>query len=93
MRVAIGATGGDLVRPVAAHSLRLVGTGAGCGVAATFALSRVVRASGGAGSMLDPSWPGFVAPALIVLAIGALATWIPSRRVLTINAADLLRTI
>jgi ABC-type antimicrobial peptide transport system permease subunit len=41
---------------------------------------------------MDPDWPAFAIPVLIILGIGALATWIPSRRALTINPADLLRT-
>jgi ABC-type antimicrobial peptide transport system permease subunit len=66
-----------------------MGTAAGVGL--TFALSRVVRANGGAGSIYDPPWPAFVVPILIVAAIGILATWIPSRRALRINPSALLR--
>jgi putative ABC transport system permease protein len=92
VRVAVGASGRDLVRLVSAHTIRLVAVGAGAGIAATFALSRVVRASGGAGSVWDPGVQAFVIPVLVVLAIGAIATWIPSCRALKINPADLLRT-
>jgi hypothetical protein len=92
VRMAIGATGGDLVRLVTAHSLRLVAAGCVLGLAVTFGLSRIVRASGGAGTSFDPSWPIFAIPALIIVGIGALATWIPSRRALRINPAQLLRT-
>ena len=92
VRVAVGASGRDLVRLVSAQTVRLLAVGGSTGIAATFALSRVVRASGGAGSIWDPGPQAFVVPVLIVLAIGALATWIPSRRALKINPADLLRT-
>jgi hypothetical protein len=92
VRVAIGATAGDLVRLVTAHSARLLVTGAAAGVGLTFALARIVRANGGAGSIYDPPWQAFVVPILIVAVIGVLATWIPSRRALTINPATLLRT-
>jgi len=92
VRVAMGASGRDLLRLVIAHSFRLVAIGIGCGVGCTFALSRVVRASGAGGSMLDPPWEGFVVPALVVLAIGAIATWIPSRRAMNVDPAVLLRT-
>jgi hypothetical protein len=92
VRVAIGATGRDLVRLVTAHSLRLVALGTFCGAGATFALTRVARAAGGGGSVFDPDWPAFVLPVAIILVIGALATWIPSRRALRINPAVLLRT-
>jgi hypothetical protein len=91
VRVAIGATAGDLVRLVSAHSARLLAMGTAAGVGLTFALSRVVRANGGAGSIYDPPWPAFVVPILIVAAIGILATWIPSRRALRINPSALLR--
>jgi putative ABC transport system permease protein len=91
VRVAIGATAGDLIRLVTAHSARLLLTGASAGIGLTFALARIVRASGGAGSFYDPPWQAFVVPILIVAVIGVLATWIPSRRALTINPASLLR--
>ena len=91
VRVAIGATGRDLVRLVSAHSLRLVLLGTTLGVGLTFALSRIVRASGGAGSVYDPDWPSFAIPVGIVVAIGAAATWIPSRRAIRINPAVVLR--
>jgi putative ABC transport system permease protein len=93
VRAAIGASGRDLVRLVTAHSLRLLAVGTACGVGGTFALSRVARAAGGGGGgMLDPSWPSFVIPVAIILGIGALATWVPSRRVLRLNLAVLLRS-
>jgi len=92
VRAAIGASRRDLLALVTTHSFRLVATGIGLGIACTFALSRVVRASGGAGTMLDPPWEGFVVPALVVLAIGAIATWIPSRRAMNADPAVLLRT-
>ena len=62
VRVAIGASGRDLVRLVTAHSARLLTMGVGCGIGLTFALSRIVRASGGAGGIYDPDWPSFVVP-------------------------------
>lgn len=92
VRVAIGATAGDLIRLVTAHSARLLMMGTATGIGLTFALARIVRASGGAGSVFDPPWPAFVVPILIVAVIGVLATWIPSRRALKINPAALLRT-
>jgi putative ABC transport system permease protein len=92
VRVAIGATGGDVIRLVTAHSFRLVAGGSAVGLAVTFGLTRIVRASGGAGTPFDPSWPIFAIPVLMIAGIGALATWIPSRRALRINPAVLLRT-
>ena len=91
VRVAIGAARGDQIRLVMLHSLRLVSVGAALGVALTFGLSRLVRASGGAGSIYDPAWPAFVIPVLIVLAVAAVATWIPTRRALRVDPALLLK--
>jgi ABC-type antimicrobial peptide transport system permease subunit len=68
-----------------------VSVGAALGVALTFGLSRLVRASGGAGSIYDPAWPAFVIPVLIVLAVAAVATWIPTRRALRVDPALLLK--
>jgi hypothetical protein len=77
---------------VAFHSLRLVGIGSALGIAVTLGLARVVRASGGGGTIFDPENAAFVFPLAIVLAIAAVATWIPSRRALKIDPAVLLRS-
>jgi putative ABC transport system permease protein len=92
VRAAIGASGRDLVRLVTTATVRLVAMGSILGIAVTFALARVVRAAGGAGSVFDPPISAFVAPIVIVVAIGALATWVPSRRASKIDPATLLRT-
>jgi predicted permease len=92
VRVAVGADRWDLVRLVSTQSLKLVGVGCTFGIGLTFALSRVVRASGGAGSIWDPAWQAFIAPLLIIAIIGVFATWLPSRRAMRINPAALLRT-
>jgi len=92
VRIAIGATRRDIVELVASHSLRLVVLGALCGVGATFALSRIVRHYGAEGSFLDPSWASFAVPVGIILAIGVVAAWAPSRRAARIDPATLLRT-
>ena len=91
IRIAIGATTRDQVALVTRRSARLLALGAFGGVALTFALSRVVRASGGTGSMYDPPWPAFVVPVLIVCAVGAVATWVPSRRVRRLDPVVLLK--
>ena len=91
VRMAIGASPRDVVRLVAAHTVRLVLAGSAIGIGVTFVLSRIVRAAGGAGSLFDPAPHVFVWPVLAVIAIGAVATWVPSRRALRINPAVLLR--
>ena len=91
VRVAIGASGADLVRLVAAQSLMLIAAGLIFGLGVTFGLRQIVRAGGGAGSSFDPHWPAFAIPVILVLVIGIIATWLPSRRALRIDPAQLLR--
>jgi ABC-type antimicrobial peptide transport system permease subunit len=74
------------------HTVRLVATGSMLGIAVAFALARVVRANGGAGSVFDPEVEAFLVPVLIVLTAAACASWIPSRRALRIDPASVLRT-
>src|SRR5262245_47302506 len=93
VRLALGASGQDLVWLVSGHTLRLVTVGTGLGVGITFALTRIMRAAGGGGSVFDPTWPAFATPVLVVTVIGILATWVPSRRVLRLNPAVLLRAL
>jgi putative ABC transport system permease protein len=93
VRMAIGATGTDLVKLISAQALSLVATGLVFGIGATFGLSRLVRASGGAGSIFDPRVQAFVVPVVVLFAIGAIATWVPSRRARRIDPAALLRTL
>jgi MacB-like periplasmic core domain len=92
VRVAVGASARDVVRLVTAHTMRLILAGSALGLFLMFALSRVVRAGGGAGSIWDPALLSFVVPVVVVAFVGALATWIPSRRALRIDPVVLLRT-
>jgi predicted permease len=91
IRMAVGATGGDVTRLVGGHGLRLLATGTLLGGGLTFVLARVVRASGGAGSLFDPRFPAFVVPVLLVLGVGMLAMWVPSHRARLIDPAVLLK--
>jgi hypothetical protein len=92
VRVAVGAGATDVVRVIAGHAARLVAIGAGIGVAVTFGLARVVRASGGAGSVFDPPVHAFVLPVVTLALLAAVASWIPARRALKIDPLILLRT-
>jgi len=90
VRVAVGASTRHLATLIAALSLRLVGLGSFFGIGATFALSRFVRGQGGVFD--SPGLAVFVVPMIIVVAVGALATFVPTRRALAISPAGLLRT-
>ena len=90
VRIAIGATRRDLLRLVAAHSLRMLGVGAAIGIVLTYALTRVAQGRGGVFD--SPGWQAFVVPMILILVIGTIATLIPMRRALRINPSSLLRT-
>jgi putative ABC transport system permease protein len=92
VRVAVGASASDVVRLVTAHTARLIAVGSAVGLLLMFALARLVRSGGGAGSIWDPALYSFVLPVVVVVAVGAIATWIPSRRALKIDPVVLLRT-
>jgi ABC-type antimicrobial peptide transport system permease subunit len=62
-----------------------------CGLGVTFALSRVVRAGGGAGSVFDPALIAFVIPAALIVALGIAAAWLPARRASAIDPVVLRR--
>ncbi len=91
VRVAVGAGQWDLIRLVGGQSFLLMAVGGTLGIAATFALARLVRANGGAGTIWDPGVQAFGVPLVVVFVIGVFATWFPSRRALKINPANLLR--
>jgi len=92
VRVAIGASPRTLVWVVARRTSRLLGAGAGIGIALTYGLARMVRAGGGAGSLYDPPLAAFVIPVGAIVLVGLAATWLPARRAASIDPAALLRS-
>jgi predicted permease len=90
VRIAVGATNRDVLRAVSIHSARLIALGIVCGVGMTFGLSRLAQGKGG---VFDSPSPGvFVVPVLIIVVVGTLAAWMPSRRALAVNPSVLLRS-
>lgn len=93
LRIALGASRSEGVRVVIVQTLGLVTIGSALGVAVTFGLSRMAAAAGGGGSSFDtPGWEAFAVPVLVVLGVGALASWIPIARALRLDPAIVLRT-
>ena len=90
IRLAVGATSAQLVKLVAVLSVRLIGLGILFGIGTTFGLSRFVQGQGGVFD--SPNFGVFLVPMTIIIAIGLFATWLPSRRALSVNPATLLRT-
>src|SRR5579884_387829 len=51
---------------------------------------RIVRAEVGTGSPWDTPWLAFAAPVAIIAVVALLATYVPAKRALQTNAAELL---
>ena len=79
-----------MARLVVRDALRLIAAGLCCGLAAALAIVRPLRA------VLYDVNPGdpivFVASPLVLLAVCAIASWIPAWTAIRINAAAALRS-
>jgi ABC-type antimicrobial peptide transport system permease subunit len=89
VRVALGATSRDVVRLIVGQGVTLACVGTICGLAAAFAVTRVLR------SLLfgvEPTDPAtlFGIVALLMLAVLA-ASWIPAKRAAEVPAVQALR--
>ena len=89
VRIAMGATSGRLLTLVLRRSLVLTGTGTAIGLAAAFAVSRVLA------SLMRgvrPDAEVFVAVAIALGAVATLAAWVPLRRTLASGPLEALRS-
>jgi putative ABC transport system permease protein len=92
LRIALGATRSEVVRVVIVQTMGMLTMGSALGVAVTFGLSRIAGAAGGGGtSFSTPGWEAFAFPVLVVVGVGALASWIPLARALRLEPAMLLK--
>ena len=89
IRLALGAAGGDVVALVMKEGLRLALLGLGIGLAAAFALTRLMQNLLFEVSATDPAV--FFGVALFVCAIAAFACFIPARRATKIDPMVALR--
>lgn len=89
VRLALGASTGEIARDVVGRSLRLTAVGAAIGLAGAFALAQTIR------SILfgiTPADPATYAGAIVVALVGAvLAAWIPMRRAIGVDPISSLR--
>ena len=90
VRLALGATGPDLVRLVARRGLALTLLGAGLGLAATLGLTRFLKAMLFETTANDPWVLGGVAGLLLLAA--ALACVLPARKAAKVDVSKLLRS-
>jgi putative ABC transport system permease protein len=90
VRVALGATPGDIMRLVLGEGARLYGLGLAVGLAAALTLAPFLRELLYEIGPRDP-WP-YATVVLLVAAIGLAATWWPARRASRVAPAAALRT-
>jgi len=89
VRIALGATAGQVGRLVVREGLRLAVTGAVLGLALALAVTRVLRGLLFEIEPLDPVSLGLAALAL--LGVAAVATWLPARRATRVDPIEVLR--
>lgn len=89
LRMALGAQAGDVMKLVIGQGLLLALLGVAIGLAASFALTRVLKGLLFGVSTTDPIT--FVGISLLLLAIGLLASWLPARRATKVDPLIALR--
>jgi len=91
IRVALGATPADIRGLVVSEALRLVGTGAVTGLATAVAVNRVVQDLLFKVAPLDPV--AIVTAMLLLVAVSAIASYLPVRRAARVDPIALLKTV
>jgi predicted permease len=90
IRMALGATGPAVQRLVLGQAMRLTGAGVVLGLAGSMGLTRLIA------SQLYETRPNdpvtFAAAAAVMIAVAAVATWIPARRAVRVDPAIALRS-
>lgn len=89
IRVALGATRGDVMRLILEHGARLTIVGVVVGVIAAFGLTRLMRSLLYGVSPMDPGI--LIVVALILIAVSGVACFIPARRAMRTDPAITLR--
>jgi ABC-type antimicrobial peptide transport system permease subunit len=90
VRVSLGATARDVVRLVGEGALLAVTAGSAAGLVGAMALSRVLASTL---RDLDPVGPGLaLSAALLFVAVGAVASYLPARRAIATDPAAVMRS-
>jgi ABC-type antimicrobial peptide transport system permease subunit len=89
IRIALGATPGEVLALVVGQGARLAAVGVVIGLAGAVGLTRVMRTLLFDVSPLDPI--AFTASALLLIGVAILATWVPARRAAHIDPQRAIR--
>jgi putative ABC transport system permease protein len=89
IRIALGAQSGDVLRMVIAQGARIAGAGILIGLAASFALTRLMTKLLFSVSPADPAT--FAAVIVVLGGVAMLASYIPARRTLRVDPMSALR--
>jgi putative ABC transport system permease protein len=89
VRMALGARGGDVLKAVLAHGLKLILIGMAVGLAGALAATRVIRTLLHEVTPTDPLT--YACVSLLLVAVALLAAWIPARRAARIDPMQALR--
>jgi putative ABC transport system permease protein len=89
IRAAVGAEGRDIRKLIVGEGFRLIASGIAAGLAAAFALSRVLRTFLFEVESTDPLILAGVA--ILFGAVAMLACWVPAMRAAAVNPVEALR--
>ncbi len=89
IRMALGAREGDVLRQVIGGGLTLCATGVALGLAGAYAATRLMGTLLFGVRPLDPLV--FMTVPLALIAVGALASWVPARRASRVEPLTALR--
>jgi putative ABC transport system permease protein len=89
IRIALGASGGGILKLIVGEGLALTAIGAGVGIAGAIALTRLMQGLLYGVSTTDPKV--FLAGGLALIGAAALASYIPARRAARLAPLDALR--
>jgi putative ABC transport system permease protein len=89
IRLALGASGGDVFKLVTRHALILLSIGLTVGLVASFALTRYLKSALYEVQATDPST--FAAVSLLLALVAVIACLVPTRRAVSVNPTVALR--